>query len=307
MAVRIDFSNPNGADSVVVYRATSKIDLANLPAPLATLAGDATFLSDVTAVRNTVYSYVIAIHKGDDVLFTQNQEYGYFPETGPGPTTLQKGTWREGYFGTVTQADLFAPAELITALNVGWTANTIAAANNPWHKFIIDGKILFIPQLSLAQINLAAIYDAGLMYGTDDTGARPAGTGGMLARTPVNQKKTVTKNNLTYLVRLPKASAAPTTEFLTDFTANDARWGEGEWNRTMGRMGYALSTLNTRSRLGQQAPYTTNNGNMTYAYTQHLQNNAVTCGFCATAMDVPFSLTYSSNYFAWRPVLELQL
>jgi hypothetical protein len=307
MAVRIDWANPNAADSVVVYRALTKIDIGNLPAPLATLAGDATFFSDATAVRNTVYNYVVAIHKGDDVLFTQNQEYGYFPETGPGPTTLQKGTWREGYFGTVTQADLFASAELITALNLSWTANTAAAASNPWHKFILDGKILFIPQLSMAQTSLVAIYDAGLMYGTDDNGARPAGTGGMLSRNPVNQKRTVTKNNLTYLVRLPKASAAPTTELLTDFTANDPRWAEGEWNRTMGRMGYALSAITTRSRLGQLAPYTSNNGNLTYVYTQHLYSNGAGIYFGNTGFDVPTQITYNGSYYAWRPVLELQL
>lgn len=307
MAVRIDWINPNGADSVVVYRAPSKIDIGNLPEPLATLPGDANFLSDVTAVRNKVYNYVIAIHKGDDVLFTQNQEYGYFPETGPGPSTLQKGTWKEGYFGTVSQSDLFAPQELLIALNLGWSINGTAAVNNPWHKFILDGKILFIPQLSMASTTLAAIYDAGLMYGTDDTGSRPAGAGGMLSRPPVNQKKTVMKNNLNYLVRLPKASTAPTTELLTDLTASDPRWAEGEWNRTMGRMSYLASTIATRSRLGQLTTYSTNNTNLTWTFTQHLLNNAACIGFGQAAMDVPFSLNYGNNYYSWRPVLELQL
>jgi hypothetical protein len=96
MSIRLNFTNPNNADSVVIYRATSPIDLNALPTALATLPGGSTTFSDVTAVRNTVYYYVIASVKGSDVLFTPNQQYGYFPDTGPGRRNCCAGTGTRG-------------------------------------------------------------------------------------------------------------------------------------------------------------------------------------------------------------------
>ena len=271
--------------------------------PLATLPGNATTFSDVTAVRNKVYYYVISSIKGDDVLFTPNQQYGYFPDTGPGPSKLLRGNWNEGYFGTCTQAELFGAAELCTAL-----AFTPSAQNTNtswvWHKFILDGKILFMPDLSIASTAWYDLYINGLVYGVDGPGETPDGFG-IGSR---NQKKQVTKNNRTYRVRLPKGSAAPTTEYLTDLTATDGRWSEGEWNRTMGRMGCANFTRCTRSRLGNKPVYTTDNTNLTAAYTQHLrQSNAAVLFWYSGGSDVPTYTSWTTAYFAWRPVLELIL
>lgn len=129
MSIRLTFTNPNNADSVKIYRDVNPIDLNALPAPLATLPGNATTFSDVTAVRNTVYYYVIASFKGSDVLFTPNQQYGYFPDTGPGPSKLLRGNWNEGYFGTVSQTELFATQELCTALAYAPTVTNYSAWN----------------------------------------------------------------------------------------------------------------------------------------------------------------------------------
>ena len=303
MSIRLTFTNPNNADSVKIYRSESKIDLAALPEPLATLPGDATSFSDVTAVRNKVYYYVISSIKGDDVLFTPNQQYGYFPETGPGPSRLLRGNWNEGYFGTVAPTELFGVAELCTALTFSPSGQN-TSSSWVWHKFILDGKILFIPDQAIAAPTWYDLYNNGLVYGTDGPGDTPAGFTG----SPKSQKKQVTKNNRTYLVRLPKASAAPTSEYLTDFTATDARWAEGEWNRTMGRMGCNNFTLCTRSRLANKAAYTTNNYLYTATMTQHLRSNGSPLWFwSAAASDVPATFSWTSSYYAWRPVLELIL
>ena len=303
MSIRLTFTNPNNADSVKIYRSEAKIDLAALPEPLATLPGNATTFSDVTAVRNKVYYYVISSIKGDDVLFTPNQQYGYFPDTGPGPSKLLRGNWNEGYFGTCTQAELFGAAELCTALAFTPSAQN-TSASWVWHKFILDGKILFMPDQSAGSTSWYELYNAGLVYGVDGNGDTPPGFSGG-AR---NQKRQVTKNNRTYWVRLPKGSAAPTTEYLTDFTATDGRWTEGEWNRTMGRMGCANFTLCTRSRLGNKAVYNSNNTSLTAAYTQHMRQNGAPVWFWYSGgSDVPANVTWSSNYYAWRPVLELIL
>lgn len=305
MAVRLDWPKPASADSIKVYRSLSKIDLANLPDPLVTLAGDATFYSDVTAARNTIYNYVVATALGDDVVFTQNQEYGYFPETGPGPSVLMRGNWREGYFGTVSQTDFIGAADLCTALN--FAPNSVNTSAVTWHKFILDGKILFIPQLSIAMTNLYDLYRNGLVYGTDDNGARPTDTTGIGAQPGVNQLRKVIINNLEFKARLPKASSAPTTEYLKDLTAGDARWGEGEWNRTFGRMAYNAFTLCIRSRWGQLTSYGSNNVNFTAAFTQHMLSPTANITMFSASSDVPSSMAWNSSYYSWRPVLELVL
>lgn len=303
MSIRLTFTNPNNADSVKIYRSEAKIDLAALPEPLATLPGNATTFSDVTAVRNKVYYYVISSIKGDDVLFTPNQQYGYFPDTGPGPSKLLRGNWNEGYFGTCTQAELFGADELCTALAFSTSARNTGNAW-VWHKFILDGKILFMPDLSIASTSWVNLYNAGLVYGVDGKGDTPTG----MSINAVNQKKQVTKNNRTYWVRLPKGSAAPTTEYLTDLTATDGRWSEGEWNRTMGRMGCANFTRCTRSRLGNKPTYNSNNSNMTAAYTQHFRQNGGQVWFWYNGgSDEPSYSSWTSSYYAWRPVLELIL
>ena len=302
MSIRLTFTNPNNADSVKIYRSESKIDLATLPDPLATLPGNATTFSDVTAVRNKVYYYVISSIKGSDVLFTPNQQYGYFPDTGPGPSKLLRGNWNEGYFGTCTQAELFGTTELCNALSFPTTSAN--GTNWVWHKFILDGKILFMPDMSLCSTTWYDLYNAGLVYGVDGNGDTPSGFTG----SPKNQKKQVTKNNRTYWVRLPKASAAPTSEYLTDFSAVDGRWAEGEWNRTLGRMGCANFSLCTRSRLGNKPVYTTNNSNFTGAWTQHMRTNGSPIWFWNVAgSDVPVQVSWTTAYYAWRPVLELIL
>lgn len=308
MAIKITINNPNAdADNVKVYRSNTRIDIGNLPAPLATLAGNATLFSDATAVRNKVYFYVIGITKGSDTLFTQNQEYGFFPDTGPGPTKLLRGTWTSGYFGTCSATELAQNQELVTA--VGANLNAINTSQvQIWHKFIVDGKILFMPQYNVGQTSWYNLYNLGLVYGTDDTGARPA-TGAVAGLGPVNQMKTFSKDNRKYIVRLPKASAAPTTELLSDLTAGDARWGDGEWNRTMGRMGYNTFTLCTRKRLGNVlSQYTTNNYLYTPVYTQHISaTNGQVIMMNNTATDVPFVQAYNAAYYSWKPVLELVL
>lgn len=302
MSIRLTFTNPNTADSVKIYRATAPISLDALPEPLATLPGDATTFSDVTAVRNTVYYYVIASFKGSDVLFTPNQQYGYFPDTGPGPSRLLRGNWNEGYFGTVSQSELFAPGELCSALSF---SPSISSVTSPWHKFIIDGKILFIPDQSFANSTWYELYNAGLVYGTDDNGAYPTG----LVSTPKNQMKTVTKAGRSYIVRLLKGSTAPTTEYLTDFTTTDGRWVDGEYNRTMGRMGANAFTFCSRSRLGNKIiSSTTTSAGYTGVLTQHARMSGQVINFGgATGIDVPGYIGWTTASYSWRPVLELKL
>lgn len=61
MKINLNWNDKNyGESSINVYRSTSTIDPANLPAPLATLSPGTTTYSDTTATTGTIYYYRVA-------------------------------------------------------------------------------------------------------------------------------------------------------------------------------------------------------------------------------------------------------
>lgn len=309
MAIKLAWGSANiTADSVVIYRSLAKIDLAALPDPLVTLEGTATDYTDTTAARNTVYNYVIAINKGSDTVLTQNKVYGHFPDTGPGPATLLRGSWNDGYFGSMPQTDFYSNSDLGTAL--GMTASAINTTQNTqiWHKFILDGKILFIPQSSLSS-NYAFrdVYNLGCVYGTNDFGDHLWPDKGINGGTGVNQYKTVTKYGYTFLVRLPKGSTLPTSAVVP--TTWDDNNGNSEWYQTMGRIFLNQATNAIRTRYDDYL-YVANasyNGHM-QTMTQHwtAATNVLFLG-TSTGFDTIMPSSWGGVGYWWRPVLELVL
>lgn len=297
MAVKLTINNPTkDADSVVVYRSETPLDLGSLPEPLATLPGTATDFTDATAKRNTAYYYRIAVQKGTDQAFTQNQLYGYYPDTGPGPQTLLRGNWKDGYFGTLTSAELFSSAELVAAL--GTSAQYISSSNSSpnWDKFILDGKILFFPQQYLGTATWNNLYNGGLVYGTDDFGAPPPTTS--TANLKVNQLTKVTKGDYTFIVRLPKADKAPTSQ-LVSFTNVK---GDGEYFSLGARMHFTAFNRCILSRRGRRSW-----SSLQWCATQHFASNTGIILF--NDNNSPENPTAASTTGAayWRPVLELML
>lgn len=70
------------------------------------------------------------------------------PPIGPGPTTLVAGTKADGYYGTLTSAELFTSSELAALVgltNVGVALNE----NTRWIKAALDNKIYYYPMLPL--------------------------------------------------------------------------------------------------------------------------------------------------------------
>lgn len=307
MSIRIDWGTGNtDADSVKIYRATSPIDLANLPSALVTLPGSETSYIDATAARNKVYHYVIAITKGNDVVLSQNKAYGYFPDTGPGPTTLIRGDWTEGYFGTLTAAEFYTAAELVSATGINATANT---SLNIWCKFALDGKVVFIPMQSVCtDASLSKVYLAGCVFGSDDNGNHPWKPNAIPGATATIQNKKVTKAGFTYAVRLPKGSTAPTNEYAAS-TMGETHMNS-EWFRTMGRVFLNSSLLTTRPRCDDYLYIGGNSYNAHgYTLTQHYYNNAgYIVMFGNTAFDaLATGNGYSTAGYYWRPILELVL
>lgn len=239
MAITINWPASNGAvaTAIRIYASTTKLDDDALGTPIATLPGNATsYTWSTPPTDNTVYYFRIAIDRGTDTWLGNNEPYGYFTSTGPGPQTPIRGDWELGYFGRVPTSSLLAPGALRTALGISFGSGTADASITYYNKFVRGGKILFYPADSIVTtLTFDQLYNAGLIYGTDDNGAYPAGA----TLTPTNQKKIITIAGFNFLARAPKGSTLPTTTLVTTATADKEK---SEWDETMGKVNLS-STL----------------------------------------------------------------
>lgn len=197
MGITLNWTLPSEVtlDNVVIYRATSKINLGALPAPLMTLAGTVTSFEDTTVTAGNVYYYVVSLVKGAQQSFSSNYEMGYFPHFGPGPQELLRGTWDRGYFGLVPDEQMFTFTEFGTQVGLA-----VSGPAGGWHKFIYKGKILFWPVNSMT-MTWTAIYNAGLVFGDGTNGQYPAGC---TLPTNVPQNKKVTRDGYEFNCRVTK-------------------------------------------------------------------------------------------------------
>ena len=126
-----------------------------------------------------------------------------YPDSGPGVKTLKYGNEDLGYFGEVSQSELFTLQELRREFNFYSGAD---APGFNWIKMFLDGKVIFFPIARIASLlSWADIYSSGLIYGTDDNGVVPQAI-------PVNQYRLISKDVSTFKVRTFKgATDDPTT------------------------------------------------------------------------------------------------
>lgn len=209
--------NVNVVDSIKIYRSLSAIDIASPGTALAVLPGTALEYTDTTVTRNTLYHYVVETVQGGSSVFGAEFVYGYYPDTGPGPKVLKRGDWSFGYFGPVTVDDFISTAQFISLLRefAGLSsfnyANTFTPAFDLWYKFVLNGKIIFMPRRPSTQHYWQQYYNWGLVYGVDGMGSAPAGTG---ATFNVNQKRVITVGDYSYMVRMPTASDVATNVYV---------------------------------------------------------------------------------------------
>jgi len=297
MSIKLDFPNPHSskASSVKIYRSSTKISPDALPAPLVTLAGNVTTYTDTTAAINTGYFYMVEVVVGDDSVFTPNVSMGNFANLGPGSKTLKMGDWALGYFGIVTPADLFTFSELKSQLAISIGTVPADSTNLGWHKFVRNGKILYISYNPLITgVTWENIYGAGLLYGVDSNGDYPPTSNA--AKAPKNQKRTVTKNSDTFLVRAPSGSNAGTATFV----ANNVDLLEGtEWGDLMVKLGIDSTLAWAKAKWSDLAV-----GD--YAMAQHLTSATVMLGLVAGSSQLTprNTTTTGAQYY---PVLELVL
>lgn len=224
MSIKITWTNDEVVDEIRIYRSQTRVDLAALPTPLSTIAGDQVEFVDVTAKRGEIYYYVVAKVKNDtapgandgEVLYSPNSVHGYYPETGHGSNLLKRGSWEHGYFGQVAAAEFFTTQQFCSDFQAKTTLPLTPYGTDPvWHKFIYNGKILFIPQNTVTSTSLAwrQLYHAGAVFGdAESVGVYPPG----LDYQPTQQDLTLELDGYSYIVRLIRFCTNPVADGLTE-------------------------------------------------------------------------------------------
>jgi len=156
---------------------------------------------------------------------------------GPGPETVIAGDMTTGFFGEVSDEEMFDGSEL--ASDLGLSDGTGINRAGGWLKFIHNGVVKYIAKKPFRHsATWEQIYERGLVYGTDDNGKAPYGT-------PTNQFTKVRKNGSEFIVRLMTgANADPFPEsdplfFTADMYQMDVGGGS-EWNDLIYRIHQAV-------------------------------------------------------------------
>ena len=208
MNITFNWFNPNNGtdDGTRIYRSSTPIPDSPLPTPLATVGPGVSTYTDTTAVAGKKYYYRTAAFKGSEQFLSKNRcVMALFPsQTGHGNQTMRAGDWDLGYFGIVQTAEFITPSSLISRFGIGGVA--INQDSLGWVKVAYKGKVLLIPNRSIVRdLKYADLYNAGLVYGTNDNGiAVPAGS------TATNQYKPFIVDNTTYIPRLFKGVSSDT-------------------------------------------------------------------------------------------------
>lgn len=210
---------------------------------------------------------------------------------GPGPQTTDKYYKRadgkeSGFFGTLNASEVASADDLKTLTGWNVTAPT-------WMKFILDGKILFIPTTTLVDgIARSTMYQKGLVYGRDDFGGFPDGNG-------VLQNKKLVVNGYTYLVRLPRISLKDT------YVAADM--ATSEWARLMWTVDKNTAASDTEAGTKWATINTGTPGHhcMTAQVPAASTGNANCIGYESIKTPSSLGRTSANPNVGWRPVLEL--
>lgn len=195
MALKLKWKNPNvGATTIDIYRGDT-INVS-LTTPLVTLTNGELSWVDTTALFGKTYYYVWAVNTANDRVVSRPQKIEVNDRKGPGPNLLLHGNEGYGFFGVVPAAD-FVNNSAILAVAKNLSGIPQAAVYPTWYKFIRNGKVLFVPSQTFGDTTWQALYNAGFVYGVNNTGPSGAGT--------VNQLTTFELNGDLFLVRATKA------------------------------------------------------------------------------------------------------
>lgn len=158
----------------------------------------------------------------------------YVDNSGPGPKALVAGDTTMGYFGEVTDSQLFSISQVAAAgsLFQGNDNSGLTVGSNHWLKFIWNGKIIYIAKRPFRDnISWADLYAAGLVYGTRDNGKYPLAT-------PKHQYIQMPKNEgpKTWVLK-PRLVKGYDVDPITNSGGSNIY--AGEWSQLLGRCSIA--------------------------------------------------------------------
>lgn len=232
MGIRLNWDDQSdqNLDAIEIYRGLSAINPNDPGTPLVSLPGTAIEYEDTTVQNGNTYHYCVAVVKGTDRSFAENQQVGYYANLGPGAAVPLRGDWVRGYFGEIMNADWVTPVEVVDKIKLALktlTGITFTTTSDRWYKFIYKGKVFFAPTTQLMASTWQNAYNAGFLFGEDGVGALPTGAAGA-----VNQKTVIELGGNQFLVRPIRMTDKPTTQYLT--SADD--FFDGEWKSTYVRL-----------------------------------------------------------------------
>lgn len=299
-------------DTLTLYWANAPFTLTTLPTDKIVVLPDATDYIDTTVPTNSVRYYMLeAVKAGANTQYSQCLVFGNYPKTGPGPKTIKRGNWANGYFGLVPTSEMLSFSALRTAVGADGMGGAVADSptTDGYHKFIYGGKIIYIPTRPLSTqgtLTWTQIYNRGLIYGVDGPGEAPFNLVNANWQppitAPVNQLKKVTIGTDELIVRAPKNSTNPTN---VD-TANASTGPGSEWWNTICNMSVDLLAPNAAGL----SPFRWGDIGVIYSLTatQHFSGAANNSVLNAQPDGYfPRSLTgaASGSWISWTPVLEL--
>ncbi|QVW28672.1 putative virion structural protein [Erwinia phage pEa_SNUABM_8] len=218
MSLKLTWANPNVvANSVAIYRGDAELNTAALPTPLVVLTGGETTWTDLTADFGKTYYYVLGTRTQYDEVFTANQKILVVDNRGAGPSVLKYGDDNLGYYGSVLGADFvgygdFQAVAAVAMSNLAWSPS--------WHKFVRNGKIIYVPDSVPPDFwTWQQIYQFGFMYGIDAN--YPPGLT-FTGLTATNQNRIIDFKGQKYRVRTIRGwSDDPLSQFVSTVVTNN--------------------------------------------------------------------------------------
>lgn len=295
MSITLKWTNPPVLDEVQIFRSDTPLAAGAIPvdSPIATITDKSQSYTDEATVQNKYYYYTLAFKTAGELVYAPQSVAINMPYTGPGPQTIQTGTWERGIFGFVPVSDMITNQELQAFLGGG----TAFATNGGWLKLIWKGKIMFWPLYRVCtSVSWNMIYLAGCMYGV--TGNGPATGHGL---TPTDQGRVISKGEHDFLLRLPRVSS--TADFSWGGNNRDL---DSEWHNMICacfNQNGAAPALDIADYLPSAYFDATN--------TIFMEFSGANCMSLASAAPINVAASPSVARTAatalWRPILELVL